>query len=363
MRKRLNLYVLTSFLLLASCSTGTSHPLKDYVTNMNMKSDDFNVLQLTDLHYSVTTDIKLTNDYVKALVNHANPDLIVITGDSFICSSKGVVKSLFSLFESFSIPYLVLWGNHDFEGDYSVNWLNNYLSSQYYAINNVLDDDIDGYTNQVININKENKTIYQIYGLDSGRNIYQKGDGYCYDYIRDSQVDWYKKQCEDVKAKEGVAVPNIAFAHIPLWEYVYRYYEMDNSRTGSILGSIDETGTFDVKGLTDDNDGVPFWPGGVHSRFFEVGKENNLRAFFAGHDHSNDWVDSYQGVTLGYGVKSSREQYYSSKNDSRSYDKLGGSIVSINKDQSYQIEHFYLDYESLDSGYFTIISEKSEVLK
>src|SRR4051812_8442475 len=41
----------------------------------------------------------------------------------------------------------------------------------------------------------------------------------------------------------------------------------------------------------------------VNTGLFTALKDNGVRAVFAGHDHDNDFVGEYEGVTLAYGRK------------------------------------------------------------
>ena len=57
---------------------------------------------------------------------------------------------------------------------------------------------------------------------------------------------------------------------------------------------------------------------------------------FVGHDHVNDFSVDYKGVTLTYGVKSSRQFYFQEE-------LLGGTVIKISPDAEVSIERKYLN--------------------
>ena len=76
----------------ASCSHGKQYAIEDYRTTMQFH-DNFRVMQLTDLHLGVQGDLKRNLDFVSKLIDDAQPDLIVISGDSFMYGTKSIVKN------------------------------------------------------------------------------------------------------------------------------------------------------------------------------------------------------------------------------------------------------------------------------
>ena len=91
MKKRFVAALLTVLLLLSASSCASyrdvpndvgknEYPVEDYRTTMRYY-EDFKILQLTDLHFGIETDIAKQLDIVKNAIRVEAPDLVVLTGD------------------------------------------------------------------------------------------------------------------------------------------------------------------------------------------------------------------------------------------------------------------------------------------
>jgi predicted MPP superfamily phosphohydrolase len=75
---------------IASCAIN-EYEVEDYRLTMDFH-DDFKILQLTDLHFGIESNLKVQFKFVKESIDEANPDLIILTGDNFMYGTKGIVK-------------------------------------------------------------------------------------------------------------------------------------------------------------------------------------------------------------------------------------------------------------------------------
>lgn len=350
-----------SMLTMASCSPEILVDAKDYIKTIDVVNDDFRILQLTDIHWNHLTDLKKTDDnssrviydYFRELIYVSNPDLIMVTGDTFLEANKYVVNQFFSLMEDCKVPYAMLWGNHDKEGTYSKNWLFDQAKKGKRSLFVNPNDNVYGDCNYVINLNRDGSTFYQIYAIDTNSNYYSKEDGYKYDNIHEDQIKWYISQAELAKeSNQNKYVPSIAYFHIPLWEWVYSFKENNYSLNGTVTGDIFEEALYEVPGLTDDCGEIALWPGYKDSDFFDESRKRGMQAMFCGHDHNNDSVSRYKDVTIGYGVKSGRGLYYYGKKDGYDYDVTGGSLITIHIDQSYTLEQIFIDQDNKHTNYY-----------
>lgn len=349
--KKFSLVFLMLAASLASCVQGkgkTSDIDRVVPSSVEMKGASFKILQLTDIHFSYSTNIKHEGGFLTSSVNYANPDLIVITGDSLLNASKGVADSLFSLFDSWKTPYYFLFGNHELQGFYSESWLMNKIYTSQYCWNSLMGSTSkSGHTDSVLNLQKNGKTFFQVYSLDTHSSVNINGT-YYYDSLKQDQIEWYEN--EAIKAKEsngGIAVPSLGFMHIPLWEIVDAY--MNDER--EIIGEIHEKATYKkVPALTERlGSPLPFCPAREYAGFFPKAELYGMKGIFFGHDHSNDWVGEYHNIAIGYGVKADRELYYSVSSEGK--DMIGGALYTIKEDASYSIKHFYLDYNDYSLTY------------
>ena len=101
--KPLSLFL--SFLFLTSCQAGNAleRSYEEYRNVLSFKDDTFNILQLTDIHWTYVTKIKEAKDYLQALFLDAKKekghvDLVTITGDVFLEANKSSLKNFFPSF-------------------------------------------------------------------------------------------------------------------------------------------------------------------------------------------------------------------------------------------------------------------------
>jgi 3',5'-cyclic AMP phosphodiesterase CpdA len=303
---------------LSGCSSTSSPSLDDYVSELGYE-DGFTILQWTDLHWSIETDREEEKRYLSAAfeaAKEASPskriDLLMITGDLALISSKSVLEDEFSFIRSLNVPFGVSWGNHDKQGTYSLSYLDSLASSGQSIYKNV-DDDVHGRSNYVVNIMDGNTVKWQVFSLDS--NSYEpSGALYSYDYIHDDQVEWFKEESKDV--------PSLCYFHIPLLEWG----DSKNDTTG--LKSKEKWEEYEKE-----------CPSPKRSKLFEEAKKSGVQGMFCGHYHSNDYVSTYDGVVLGYGVKTGKELYYA-HSSTRDIDLIGGSLVILH-DDSFELKHVY----------------------
>ena len=348
---------------LSSCGKPIDYKenLDDYIYSMKFH-EDFNILQLADIHWNYNTSTSESKDYLDNLFEivdshvkeqqgkDAKIDLIEITGDQFMLANAYHVKSFIKYFEEkaeeYGFMYTVIWGNHDRQGLYNPNWMGRQFAKAEHCIYIELEDNLYGRSNFVINLTedgkKDSKTVWQIANLDSGVSFSESAlDPFRdYDYIREEQVDWWKR-VHDISDN----APTIAYYHIPQQESKQAWLAVTEE------GADYKNKFFKLEGFGDNGEEE------YASSFVKVGRENNLRAVFSGHAHNVDWTVDYDGVILGLGVKTGTELYYkhidvnSTKKEmqmglesvgiNENFDLVGASLVTIKDGKNFDIEHVY----------------------
>jgi hypothetical protein len=348
---------------LSSCGKPIDYKenLDDYIYSMKFH-EDFNILQLADIHWNYNTSTSESKDYLDNLFEivdshvkeqqgkDAKIDLIEITGDQFMLANAYHVKSFIKYFEEkaeeYGFMYTVIWGNHDRQGLYNPNWMGRQFAKAEHCIYIELEDNLYGRSNFVINLTEDgkqdSKTVWQIANLDSGVSFSESAlDPFRdYDYIREEQVDWWKR-VHDISDN----APTIAYYHIPQQESKQAWLAVTEE------GADYKNKFFKLEGFGDNGEEE------YASSFVEVGRENNLRAVFSGHAHNVDWTVDYDGVILGLGVKTGTELYYkhidvnSTKKEmqmglesvgiNENFDLVGASLVTIKDGENFDIEHVY----------------------
>ena len=319
-------FIFILMLTLVCCkSKGKDYEMKDYVLKLDYK-EDFKILQLTDTHIANKDNRQLQYDFMDLTISESDADLIVITGDLFTFADKVVAKEFFAFIDSYGIPWTVVFGNHDEQCYFSVEWmtrlLNNYGSNCYFL--DLQDDNVFGNCNFVINLMDGNNIKEQLIFIDSNRYIYGTYIGY--DYIKEDQVKWYEEMVNYTKELNGgVVVPSLAFFHIPLPEVddAWNAYEKGEA----IL----------EEGVKNEPSCPPKYNSGLFDKMLELA---STKAMFFGHDHLNSFRILYKGIYFCYGVDSTDRIYYDES-------LLGGQVVTIKNDNSLSFRQIFHHYSEV----------------
>ena len=326
------LLICATVLSLVGCSGDgvgdVDYPVKDYRTTMQYY-DDFKILQLTDLHLGIETDVGAQLDIVKNSIRNEKPDLIILTGDNFMYASKGVVNTLIDTLNSECkrltserggrlTKFTMTFGNHDNQGDYPRYYINEVLSSyatadgreiadgKYAAFIDYEDDNLFGLTNFYIDLvddrAKSTSTVdvkYRLHIIDSNTYHYV-GTKYKYDVIHAEQLAHAKDIYDGATADKDYI--GMAFFHIPLYEYEDAYEQYLSAQTPSSVGQ----GTH-LEGVL-----YPYENNGSYVKL----REANISVFVCGHNHRNygDFIYTSNNGTdraiLSYGVKGTNQLYH-----------------------------------------------------
>jgi hypothetical protein len=311
-----------SLVALTSCSIGDIVPFDpvNYTVSTQYK-DDFKILKLTDIHWGITANIKEETAYIKEIVKRADPSLIILDGDSFMHANEGIVDAQFDLFDSLQIPWTYTYGNHDLQGLYPSDYINNKLlkikeTSKYLLFANP-HDDVYGNANFVIDIKDNDDLIWQIFVLDS--NSYHLGK---YDVVHEDQIEWFKKM-----DSVNPLVPALMFYHIPVWEFDTAF---DLYMEGKLEG----------RGVQHESVGAGY----TNSGLFEAAKQlGNIKGMFCGHDHINNSDVIYEDIMLSYGIKSGRQVYHD-------VNMIGGQVITLRRDHVFgfsEINSVLVRYEEV----------------
>ncbi len=326
MKNRLFPLFFVTAMSLTACG-GKSYSPKDYILELPYRSN-FKILQLTDIHMADKDDQDLHYAFLDKLITEANGpsqneiDFMVVTGDLFTFANKATAKKLFIFLDSYDIPWSVVFGNHDEQTYFSVEWMTSYLNnfgSKCYFLDRQ-DDNVNGNCNFAINLMQGNTIHDQLILMDSNRYHFGSYNGY--DYFKDNQIKWYSDLVDYTKEQNGGAIVNsLMFYHIPLYE-INDAYEKGEIKYGEKRENT--------------------CPPDYNSGFFDVIKaKGSTKGMFFGHDHINNFEALYEGVTFCYGIKSTNRIYYDE-------DMLGYQTITIKDDHSFSIERVYHTYAEVE---------------
>ena len=378
MKKKLFCIAIAVIMLLsfAACTKTErySEHLQDYVFTVKYH-DNFNILQLTDIHWNVNTSakssmqyldklLKETDDHIKATQGEgAKIDLIELTGDMFMLANVYHLSTFIDYFEKkaeeYGFVYAPIWGNHDRHSLYNPKELADRFKNAPHCLYYEPNDDLYGRSNYIINLTedgtKNSAVAWMIANLDSGAAFSETEFSVFrdYDYIRPEQTEWFLSE----HALAGENVPVIAYYHIPQDENEKAWQAV------SVNGSDMKNKFFKLEGFADNGNEK------YASDFIDKAKDHNLKAAFMGHAHNVDWTFEYEGVVIGLGVKTGYELYFAhidvSSDDeatkaglqsvgiTENFDLVGASLVTLTgRDGSFDLEHLY--YNERENGDFSV---------
>lgn len=346
--------------------------LDEYGSYYFTTDGDFKVMHLTDLHFcggfiSAKNDKKAIGA-VAAMVTTEKPDLVIVTGDiSFAVPWYGTLNNKYAhgyakqLFEKLGVYWTVSFGNHDSE---SYNFYSRAdVADMYsdkelkYCLFDAGPEDVFGECNHVINVKNSRGLITESFVVID-TNAYTEDDvlgiGWSYDRIRDDQIEWYSEMIERYTEynqsiyyslpeaerldsdKELLHLNSMMFMHIPIKEVRDAYWEyVNNNRQNT------EDVTY-IEGHDGESDTVVYCSEEDEEMFETILELGSTKALFYGHDHLNNFVLEYKGVTLSYGYSVDYSAYAGIAK--RGYQR-GCSLITCKDDGSFTIlhENYYQD--------------------
>jgi hypothetical protein len=261
--------------------------------------------------------------------------------------------------EDAGIPFMITFGNHDEDsseatGLYEPEMLEIYRSYSCNINSKDRENSVTGTGEMVALVrgsdSKEPKLA--VWGLDSGRyapnpiadqDINMETVKYwnSWDWIREDQVDWYKKTSKRLEKRYSKKIPGMMFFHIPLFEHEYMwdidkgyaYPDRNEDGVGDPVHIGQQPGKHTIVGERNECVCTGPFNSGLFSAMLERG---DIKSVFVGHDHVNDYHGNFYGITLGYGANAGFGTYGL---DGEERNRLRGvRIFNISEDNPDQIE-------------------------
>ncbi len=255
------------------------------------KDGKFKIVQFTDIHAVYKQgETDHAYDIMNKILDIEKPDFVIYTGDVVTDNNpKELWKRVTGLAVERNIPFAVVFGNHDSQFNVPRSALMDMVAGLDGCLNEQKSKsmaDVYGETNQVLPIYASDNALkksFILYLFDSNSTNDLPNSENHYDWIRESQIEWYIKQSKQLTSENnGVPYPALAFFHIPLFEYVKAYNNPLYKTVGWRL----------------ENECIPAINSGLFSAFVDC---KDVKGVFVGHDHDNDYVSYYNGIALGYG--------------------------------------------------------------
>ncbi len=267
-------------------------------SKMKFKDGKFKILILSDIH--TPDEMPLwTEKFIRYAVAEEKPDLVVLLGDNTAGQYNGVtkeknktaIKKIVSLLGD--TAFSVVFGNHDHEGlpDMNEAEAKAFLREIYLESEGCVMGEGDYSIN--IRDSKGEKDIFSLYFIDSG--TYAKEGGYA--YVKEPQLRWYRNERE-----KNACLPSYLFQHIIVPEIYDAMCESSLPKKGYTKGQCKRKKKFYkfkaenlISGSLNEGPCPPDINGG---QFQALREKDNIVACFFGHDHVNDFVCNYKGISL-----------------------------------------------------------------
>ena len=231
----------------------------------------FKVLQVSDFQDNCSSGQVIkdgTMQRFNAMVDEADPDLVVITGDNiWPCPLEkeedfiAYVDKMVGRLEADGIPWAITYGNHDNDmGDFDAvrtdvrKWRQQEIYESYpHCVATAGPDGVFGIGNYVLPIltNDESSIAFNVWAIDTGDynqnlntdglyydyknpELIEKGyytsydPGSKYDFVKYDQQLWYYNTSTIMENYNGAKIPAIMFGHVCLPEFIDVYENRDN---------------------------------------------------------------------------------------------------------------------------------------
>ena len=276
--------------------------------NLSFRPDGrFTLMQFTDTHY-IAGDPRSQRalDCVTEALEAVRPDLVIHTGDIlFGKPDLDSARDILTPLARSGIPWAVALGNHDSQFGSTREEMFSMIRSLPGCVNLPPKEGVYGSSNDVITLSGSQGVERIFYLFDSMDAVILKGEEeiHSYDYIRHSQIAWYRAHSEKFASENGgLPIPSLAFFHIPL-----RELEEGLDAGAPLVG----------------NNCEPPCPSRLNSGLCAQFRERqDVEAIVTGHDHDCDYVLNYGRIFHIYGRFSGCDTVYN---------HLGRSGVSEDK--------------------------------
>lgn len=349
--------VLVCAVFLPSCSAKVNPDSKITKQTLTMKNGEYKILHLADLHECLhERDIldQRNTDFINKVLDYTKPDLVVLGGDNiFPLSLAGelfkqetlkTIDEFCKLFDERQQPWTLVFGNHDDEAVYDKDrQYRRAMKNSKYFVGSLEDTEllkayVDKKQDMVGNLAipiffEDGGKAFNVFLLDSGsaRKIGKKKlDGY--NYIRSSQIDWYKNIALADKEAAGRLIPAIAITHIPLYEHREAFQNRNDSE--KVLRWVyDAAGDYALSKTQSD--------------FYTVAVDQvgDMKAIFTGHNHRNGFTAVVRTANGGEVMLSTSRQAGVYWESGVEYTRNSGRLITLKADGSIETYEYHTEPE------------------
>ncbi|ROW12461.1 hypothetical protein VMCG_00509 [Cytospora schulzeri] len=194
----------------------------------------------------------LTADFIGTVLDVEKPELVILTGDQLhhdIPDSQSAIFKVVAPLIERRVPYAAVFGNHDSEGAYSLPRAAqmSVLQGLPFSLCQPGPEHVDGVGNYHLPVlahgasSEPEVPLSTLYFLDSHGQIPSKVKNPDYDWIKQSQIDWFTSTSQALRRERDNSYEDeaeirkrnylsLAFLHIPLPEYADNHLIVEGGR-------------------------------------------------------------------------------------------------------------------------------------
>jgi len=318
---------------------------------------DFVVLNLTDPQLKSREwaagepKRRVLVETIEELVGRVKPDLITISGDVTWAGEEQAYESFANYMDTFHIPWALVWGNHDNQGGAEEvrKVVRSYRRHPYFLY--LSGDPQMGDGNYVIKIMEEERPVSALFMVDSHDHMQNPlstdPKERCYSKLYPSQLDWLERKSAELQS--GGFHDGAMILHIPIYAYRRAFAEAYKAAVPAKELTYEES----LDGANW-NEGYKGSSGVRHedicSHVQEEGalaalqKSGFVKTVLCGHDHINNFIIPYQGVTLAYALKTGAGCYWEPALN-------GGTVLVYGSDGLKELRHEFVNVDELLKRY------------
>ncbi|MBQ4349711.1 MAG: metallophosphoesterase family protein [Clostridia bacterium] len=301
---------------------------------------EFHILVFSDIHGAGPKLSTLAKTNIALLVEREDPDLVLFDGDNTWglrdeATLRSCVADMTEILEERQIPWAHVYGNHDAEGSNVPKADQQKIYESFdWCVSQSGDPSLPGAGNYVLPVyaSDGSRILFNVWALDSGQyittaeraslepvgGIFQGYANSSYDYIKPSQIAWYRETSQAMERYAGEKIPGLMAFHIPLQETYTAWVNR---------GALEHTGEKrEAVCASEVNSGL----------FAALYERGDIKAVVNGHDHVNDYMVNYGGIKLCYCSTVSETGYCD-------MDMLGARVFVIREDDPADVET-YISY-------------------
>ena len=333
-----------------------------FTTDDNFKVMHLTDIHIGGGFMSKDVDEKALNA-VATMITKEKPDLVIATGDiafpvpyvAGTFNNHSGAKAFANLMERLGVYWDVTFGNHDAE---AYSYFGRKAMAEFYENENYQyclfqagPEDVDGYGNHIIEVKNSKGLITQALILIDSQayikdNIIESING-TYDNIHENQIQWYEDEIGRMNSenktidKDSQTVKSMAFFHIPLVEMLDGWNSFKDN-------SYKDTDDFKyINGLMGEGGKVVYCGLGEDELFEKMLELDSTKAMFNGHDHLNNTTFEYKGIQFSYGYSI---DYFAYSGIDKLGSQRGCTMITCKPDTTFKIDkyNYYSDRYDLD---------------